>query len=138
MKYTKEKLEPIIKNSVSIAEVLRKLGLKPVGGNYRTINKYIDMYAFDVSHFTGQLWNKGKSLKTDTNSYLSRAALKKYFITTVAYICAECGVGEMYNGKSLTLHLDHIDGNSFNNLESNLRLLCPNCHSQTETYCMRK
>ena len=40
----------------------------------------------------------------------------------------------MYNGKPLTLQLDHIDGNPINNNLENLRFLCPNCHSQTDTF----
>lgn len=48
--------------------------------------------------------------------------------------CDICNIKEWKN-KPLSLHLDHIDGNPRNNLVSNLRLLCPNCHSQTETYC---
>jgi hypothetical protein len=48
--------------------------------------------------------------------------------------CAECGIEE-WNGKALVLHLDHIDGNPHNHLLTNLQLLCPNCHSQTDTYC---
>lgn len=48
--------------------------------------------------------------------------------------CECCGINE-WNGKPLSLHLDHIDGNTYNHSLSNLRLLCPNCHSQTETYC---
>lgn len=47
--------------------------------------------------------------------------------------CEVCGVTEWMN-KPLTMDLDHIDGNSDNNVASNLRLICPNCHSQTETY----
>lgn len=50
--------------------------------------------------------------------------------------CNICGISE-WNNKSLTLHLDHEDGNSHNHALSNLRLLCPNCHSQTDTYCGR-
>lgn len=50
--------------------------------------------------------------------------------------CLECGVGEEWNGKFLRLQLDHIDGNNINNLLSNLRFLCPNCHSQTDTFCV--
>jgi hypothetical protein len=49
-------------------------------------------------------------------------------------ICGICSIAN-WNGKVLSLHLDHIDGNPKNNLITNLRLLCPNCHSQTETYC---
>ena len=45
-----------------------------------------------------------------------------------------CGINE-WNGKPLKLHLDHIDGNRKNSKRKNLRFLCPNCHSQTKTYC---
>ena len=47
--------------------------------------------------------------------------------------CSICGIN-IWNQKSINLELDHIDGNRVNHLLSNLRLLCPNCHSQTETY----
>ena len=48
--------------------------------------------------------------------------------------CEECGITE-YQGKPLVMQLDHIDGNTHNHLYSNLKLLCPNCHSQTVTWC---
>jgi hypothetical protein len=48
--------------------------------------------------------------------------------------CSICGINN-WLGKEIKLQLDHIDGNSHNHLFENLRLLCPNCHSQTETYC---
>jgi len=50
-------------------------------------------------------------------------------------VCSKCGNTGTWNGEQLVLQLDHIDGNSRNNLKENLRLLCPNCHSQTKTYC---
>ncbi len=48
-------------------------------------------------------------------------------------VCIVCGI-DSWNGKLLNLELDHIDGNRINHKLINLRLLCPNCHSQTETY----
>ena len=48
--------------------------------------------------------------------------------------CLECGIGNIYNGKTLKLELDHINGDNKNNSRNNLRFLCPNCHSQTDTY----
>jgi hypothetical protein len=47
--------------------------------------------------------------------------------------CEACGLSE-WQGKPIPIELDHIDGNSDNNSEGNLRLICPNCHAQTETY----
>jgi len=61
-------------------------------------------------------------------------ALKKYLVETRGEHCEECNVGNSYNGKPLTLTVDHVDGDSDNNFPNNLRLLCPNCHSQTDTF----
>jgi len=60
--------------------------------------------------------------------------LKRFLTEVYGEFCSECGIGPEYNGKPLCLEVDHIDGVSDNNLPENLRLLCPNCHSQTETY----
>lgn len=64
------------------------------------------------------------------------STLKKYLANEHGYMCSCCGISD-WNGQSLSLHVDHIDGNSDNNFPSNLRLLCPNCHSQTETFSGR-
>ena len=59
--------------------------------------------------------------------------VKKYLLSKKAN-CDECGIGEEWNGKPLGLELDHVNGDSKNNTLKNVRLLCPNCHSQTDTY----
>lgn len=51
------------------------------------------------------------------------------------YVCSECGQGEIWRGKRISLDLDHIDGDYTNDELSNLRFLCGNCHKATETYC---
>lgn len=65
------------------------------------------------------------------------STLRRYLKEVRGYKCSECGIGDVHNGKLLTLQVDHIDGNSDNNFPDNLRLLCPNCHSQTDTWVTR-
>lgn len=65
---------------------------------------------------------------------MSHSSVRKRLLVERNYTCEECGVGNTYNGKPLSLELDHIDGNSKNNKIENLRILCPNCHSQTPTH----
>lgn len=52
----------------------------------------------------------------------------------LSYECNICKINE-WNNEEISLQLDHIDGDSSNHNKSNLRLLCPNCHSQTNTWC---
>ena len=49
-------------------------------------------------------------------------------------VCDECGILE-WNNKPLNMQLDHVNGDSSDHRLDNLRMLCPNCHAQTETYC---
>ena len=70
--------------------------------------------------------------------YFQTGKVKKKLIqeNVFDYKCVECGIFE-WNDKPIVLHLDHIDGDSSNHMKSNLRYLCPNCHSQTDTWCGR-
>ena len=61
-------------------------------------------------------------------------ALKKYLLDIKGETCIECSQSATWNNKPLVLQLDHIDGDSDNNYPINIRLLCPNCHSQTENF----
>ena len=69
------------------------------------------------------------------NSTVATKHLRKYIIQNhlLEYKCSFCGI-DTWNKEKLTLDLDHIDGDIYNNELSNLRFLCPNCHSQTKTY----
>lgn len=62
-----------------------------------------------------------------------RSAIKKHLERECGYYCAICKITDWQN-KKISLQLDHIDGNAGNNKPENLRLICPNCHSQTETF----
>jgi predicted RNA-binding Zn-ribbon protein involved in translation (DUF1610 family) len=70
--------------------------------------------------------------------YYQTLKLKKRIIREkiLEYKCDSCGISE-WEDKPITLQLDHINGDSSDHTKSNLRLLCPNCHSQTDTWCGR-
>ena len=63
--------------------------------------------------------------------------MKRYIEETIGNKCLHCGIGPEWNGKPITLQLDHIDGNNDDHRLENLRILCPNCHTQTDTWCAR-
>lgn len=74
--------------------------------------------------------------KIESGEVLSFHLMRKYLLETRG-MCEECGITDTYNGKPITLQCDHINGDNDNHSLNNLRLLCPNCHSQTHTWCGR-
>jgi Zn finger protein HypA/HybF involved in hydrogenase expression len=81
----------------------------------------------------------GKGVFTETINRYNRGELKdrntirKVLTEVTGYKCSCCGISE-HNSLPLTLQVDHIDGNAGNNSPDNLRLICPNCHSQSDTF----
>lgn len=144
--YTKEQLEDIIRSSYSVSEVLTKLGKHKTGGNRSVLMKYIDRYQIDTSHFTGARWQLNKTseeiarrklntiLQKDTN--FKSHNLKNRLINNglKENICEVCGINGVWNNKSITLELHHINGDHYDNRLENLQILCPNCHSQTKNF----
>lgn len=130
--YTDQQLIEAVRNNKSIAGLLRELGLIPAGGNYFQIKQRIAKLNLDISHFTGQGWNNGQSLKA-LKDYKRSAGLKSKLIKERGHKCEECSLTEWLK-RAIKLELHHKDGNRVNNIEDNLLLLCPNCHAFTDNF----
>lgn len=136
IKYTKQLLEPIVKESKSYSECLKKLGLRIAGGNYKLLQKNIDRFEIDSSHMLHQAANRGKEIKK-FEGLTKPDSIKKRLIKERGKKCENCGLFKWMDF-DITLELEHIDGNNRNNLKNNLKLLCPNCHALTPTWRNRK
>jgi 5-methylcytosine-specific restriction endonuclease McrA len=146
MKYSDAQIQAAVAKSINMADTLRELGLLPVGGNFKVLRKNVSRLSLNTSH-----WRRGakphaahkpkRSLKdvlVIDSDYLDTTTLKRRLVQDGAllYQCVICGLRE-WCGSELVLHLDHINGVGNDNRITNLRLLCPNCHSQTASYCGR-
>lgn len=150
-KYTREILEAAVKQSVSLAGVLRAMGLKPSGGMHTHLSRRIKQFGIDTSHFLGQGANCGSNHKgpmkltceqvfvlresgTRQKAHVLRRALLE---SGRPYHCEgeRCPLSDDWLGKPLVLHVNHKNGNWLDDRAENLEFLCPNCHSQTPTYC---
>ncbi len=143
IRYNKQILEDVVKDSYSIRQVLDKLGLRSAGGNYANFQKLIKKFEIDISHFKCMGWSKGLKLgpKRPISDYLCNPSNISSYKLKLRLIeenffeekCYNCLNTTWLTGK-IPLELEHIDGNSCNNELSNLTLLCPNCHALTSTY----
>lgn len=146
-------IQEAVQKSYSVSQVMTYLGCKITGGGHSHMTKRIKIFGIDTSHFTGKTTNKGPNhrggnkprpyteilIKSDKPIREKTNLLKRCMIEAgVKYQCNFCDNDGQWNTKPLTLHIDHVDGDWRNNEKSNLRFLCPNCHSQTETYGNKK
>lgn len=141
-RYNKEELAQVVSECFSFAEVVRRFGKSPVGGNTTNVKLMCRRFGIDTSHMTGQAHNKGKrsnkrlspeqrlvmgsSIDHRVAAYRLRAALLEL---GVIYKCNVCGIKE-WQGNQLVLEIDHVDEQYWNNTFNNLQFMCPNCHSQ--------
>lgn len=142
-KYEKESFEKLVKSSLTIKEICKKLGLRKSGGGSSTVSKYIKIYNIDTSHFKNRPTKENffrislEEALTENSNYKSTNHLKDrlYKEGVKKRECELCGQGEEWKGKHMSLILDHINGINNDNRLENLRIVCPNCNATLETHC---
>ena len=146
-------LAPLVAQASSIAQVLARLGLPTEGRPHRELSRRIRELDIDASHLRGSGWARGETKAThpavarisrrmslpDDQVFIEgslitgKGLMPRLLNLGWKYVCGACGIAE-WQGRALTLHIDHINGRHYDNRLENLRILCPNCHSQTPTY----
>jgi hypothetical protein len=137
----------VVADSCSLTEALRRLDLRPAGGNHRTLRKLIVLYGISTAHFRPNWIRRGprpdgaiplEQVLVEGSMY-SRKRLKQrlYESALKERRCELCGQDEMWHRHSISLILDHINGVANDNRIKNLRIVCPNCAATLDTHCGR-
>lgn len=142
---TEELFIKLVKENQTVADVLRALGIAVAqGATYKEFWRRVKRLNLSTDHFDRSYKNKAnptRRYQTEDllviGSTYDTGSLKKRLLREglLRNQCYECSSKPEWRGKPLTLHMDHINGNRSDNRLENLRILCPNCHTQTPTYC---
>ncbi|MFE5394769.1 HNH endonuclease [Streptomyces sp. NPDC056568] len=141
-------LRSAVAGSVSVAATLRSLGRPDNGTQRALLRRWVDEEGLSTAHFLGQAHQRGGPGTTPprraehilvrhdevrrTRTAVLRRALREIGLPEE---CAECGTGPEWHGRPMTLEVDHVNGDWRDDRAANLRLLCPNCHASTDTWC---
>lgn len=144
-----EKFENLVKTSKSIGDICMKIGVRKAGALFTNVQTRITTMGLKTEHFIDGRVGKFSPLHVSKTEFLWRIKNKEHMdwgwmkkkiieFSLIPYKCCECRLTNEWNGKPLVLHLDHKNGDFTNNEMTNLQFLCPNCHTQTETYSRMK
>lgn len=137
------RLAKVASESKSKSEILKKLGLRAAGGNYKALHRAAEQAGITLPIYEHRPPAPEKIpdslVFVENSTYKNREKIKRrLYAMGVEEKCAWCGIGPEWDGRPLTLTLEHKNGVWNDNRVENLEILCPNCHSQTETFAGRK
>lgn len=145
-----EEIALTVLESYSYSEVIRKIGLDVKTVYINTLREIIGFNGISTVHFSRNKIGKNNAVESiydnsrfleglKESSKISQSTIKRglKFHNLLEYKCSECPIVDEYNGKPITLQLDHINGINNDNRIENLRWICPNCHSQSDTFAGR-
>ena len=133
--FTNEELIQMVKTSSSYRDLMNKMGYAATSSStsLKALKKALEEKQIDTSHFTGRERTKYSLEKFQYGKEIRSATLFPALEKLRGHRCECCGL-EMWLGQPITLEIHHKDANKLNNTLDNLMLLCPNCHSQTDTW----
>lgn len=138
----KEELEQLVKTSNSFSEILRKQNKSISGSAVNILKNKLDNYGISYLFLNEKEIGKQIPLEeilVENRNYNSNTLKRRLIESGLKEDkCELCGCSSEWNGKPLILQLDHINGNHSDNRLENLRIVCPNCHSQTETFSNKR
>ena len=142
-KLSVEQFYDLVKSSNSRSDIFFKLRLRKSGEAFKIINRRFKKENIDVSHFIKGCHTGSGKIYSDEEVYCVNSNHKHIRARVISdkimeYKCGKCSNGSKWMNEELTLALDHINGDRYDNRKENLRFLCPNCHSQTNTFGKKK
>ena len=137
LKYSKETFVAAVEKSSSVLDILRKLGVSHRGkASYDLVRAHAQHYGIELPTYQRRIPSGRRTkiilcLNPDLPTRVPGSILRRELQNTgIEYECKACGLGPNWNGKHITLDVDHINSDWRDNRVTNLQFLCPNCHSQ--------
>lgn len=134
-------LKNLVSENTSFRGVLKCLGIIANSNRIKILKERVERVLIETTHFDDRIGFQEKFLNSElfvekSNIKINRSTLKSRILKDdlIDYKCRDCSNAGTWRNKHLTLRLEHINGINTDNRLENLCFLCPNCHSQTETY----
>jgi hypothetical protein len=145
-RYTESEARTAIAESKTLTEALRRLGVRPAGGNHAVLRRWAGEWGIPTDHLDSHAVLRSLSRARKpldevmvNGSTYDRTSLKRRLLAQglKEARCELCGQDEHWHGRRMSLILDHVNGVADDHRLENLRIVCPNCAATLDTHCAR-